>query len=418
MNLHTYILCATLITSSLHTNAQDQKKSIPKKQVIPGAERMQVYVPMLKGKNVAVFANQTSMVQQTHLVDTLIKSGIKVIRIFGPEHGFRGEADAGEHVADGIDKKTGVRVISLYGTHKKITKADLEDVDVLLFDIQDVGVRFYTFISSLQEYMEAAFENKIPLMILDRPNPNGFYVDGPVLDTSFRSFIGMQPIPVVYGMTIGEYAFMIAGENWLTEKANRTYAYYKTAENSADTPFHFQVIKNVNYDHNSRYTLPVMPSPNLKEMQSVYWYPSICFFEGTVFSEGRGTPKPFQYFGHPKMPHTLFSFTPMPNAGAKSSKCFYQKCYGWDLSGTENDVLKKVDGQIRLSYLINAYHLFPGKDSFFLKNNFFNKLAGNATLMKQIKKGDTEKKIRKSWEPGLLAFKATRKKYLLYKDFE
>lgn len=418
MKYSMYILCAMLLILCSVSKAQPSKLFIDEQKAVPGAERMQVYIPMLRGKNIAVFANQTSMVQQVHLVDTLIKSGIRVIRIFGPEHGFRGDADAGEHVEDGIDKKTGIPVISIYGKHKKVTKADLKDVDILLFDIQDVGVRFYTYISSLQDYMEAAFENKIPLMILDRPNPNGFYVDGPILDTAFRSFIGMQPIPIVYGMTIGEYAFMIAGEKWLSKKANETYAYYKTAQNPVDTPFHFQVIKNANYDHNSRYSLPVMPSPNLKEMQSIYWYPSICFFEGTILSEGRGTPKPFQYFGHPRLPKNLFSFTPEPNAGAKSSKNFYQKCYGWNVSGSEKDVLKKVNGQIQLSYLLHAYQLFPGKDSFFLKNNFFNKLAGNAILMKQVRDKVPENKIRKSWEPGIRSFKATRKKYLLYKDFE
>lgn len=416
MNYFTDILFATLLLTTTSANAQ--AKITGDKKVIPAAERMHVYVPMLKGKKVAVFANQTSMVKNAHLVDTLIKSGIKVVKIFGPEHGFRGDADAGEHVEDGIDKKTGIQVISLFGKHRKPTPADLIGVDVMLFDIQDVGVRFYTFISSLQEYMEAAFENRIPLMILDRPNPNGFYVDGPVLDTAFRSFVGMQPVPIVYGMTIAEYAFMIAGEKWLSRKANERYAYYKTAQNSTDTPFHFQVIKNMNYDHDTKYALPVMPSPNLKEMQSIYWYPSICFFEGTVMSEGRGTDKPFQYFGHPTLPQHLFSFTPMPNAGAKSSKCFYQKCYGWNISGSEKEVLEKVDEQIQLSYLVKAYKLFPGKDTFFLKNDFFNKLAGNATLMKQIKNGVPEKTIRKSWEPGLKAFKAIRKKYLLYKDFD
>jgi uncharacterized protein YbbC (DUF1343 family) len=385
--------------------------------VTTGADRMQVYLPLLKGKAVAVFANQTSLVNGTHLVDTLIKSGIRVVKIFGPEHGFRGTADAGEHVTDAKDVKTGLPVISLYGNHKKPTPDDLKDVDVLVFDIQDVGVRFYTFISSLQYYLEAALENHKPLMILDRPNPNGFYVDGPVLDTNFKSFIGMQPIPIVYGMTIGEYALMLTGENWLSPKANAINAYNVTTEPSADTPFHVTVIKCKNYDHNSKYILPVNPSPNLKEMQSIYLYPSTCFFEGTVLSEGRGTDKPFQVFGHPSFPNTLYSFTPKPNEGAKSSKCFYQKCYGWNLSGSNEEVLKDLKGQIQLKYFINAYKLFPGKDSFFLKNNFINKLAGNDIFMQQIKKGLSEEEIRKSWEPGLNAFKAIRKKYLLYNDF-
>jgi len=379
---------------------------------------MQVYLPMLKSKAVAVFANQTSMVKNSHLVDTLLKSGINVVKIFGPEHGFRGDADAGEKVGDARDARTGLPVISLYGNHKKPTADDLKDVDVLVFDIQDVGVRFYTYISSLQYYLEAAIENHKPLLILDRPNPNGFYVDGPVLDTNFKSFVGMQPIPIVYGMTIGEYALFLMGENLLSAKANAINAYNITTTPTADTPFHVQVIKCQQYDHQTKYLLPVMPSPNLKEMQSIYLYPSTCFFEGTVLSEGRGTDKPFQVFGHPALPKNLYSFTPKPNAGAKNSKCFFQECYGWNLGGSIDEVLKKVDGRIQLKYFIEAYKLFPGKDSFFLKTNFINKLAGNADFMQQIKKGLSEEDIRKSWQPGLTEFKAKRKKYLLYRDFE
>jgi len=396
-------------------NAQLNKQE---KKVITGAERMEVYLPFLKDKSVGVFANHTSMVAQTHLVDTLLSHGIRVVKIFGPEHGFRGHADAGETVKDGTDQKTGIPVISLYGNHKKPTKADLKDLDVLVFDIQDVGVRFYTYISSLQYFLEAALENHKPLMILDRPNPNGFYVDGPVLDTAFRSFIGMQPVPVVYGLTIGEYALMLTGENLLSDEANRINAYNITTKPNADTPFHVTVIKCRNYDHNTRYVLPVNPSPNLKQMQSIYLYPSTCFFEGTVLSEGRGTDKPFVMFGHPKLPASLHSFTPKPNTGAKTGKCFYQKCYGWDLSGSNEEVLQSLDGKLQLQYLIKAYNLFPGKDSFFLKNNFFHKLAGNDVLMQQVKKGIPEADIRESWQPALDAFKATRKKYLLYTDFE
>lgn len=386
-------------------------------QVMPAAERMNVYLPLLKGKAVAVFANQTSMVNNTHLVDTLIKSGINVVKIFGPEHGFRGDADAGEHVGDATDKKTGLPVVSLYGNHKKPTPEDFNGVDVLIFDIQDVGVRFYTYIGSLQYYLEAALENHKPLLILDRPNPNGFYVDGPILDMNFKSFIGMQPVPIVYGMTIGEYALMLTGENWLSAQANAINAYNVKTEPTADTPFHVLVIKCKNYDHKSKYILPVMPSPNLKSMQSIYLYPSTCFVEGTVMSEGRGTDKPFQVFGHPTLPNNLYSFTPAPNAGAKNSKCFYQKCYGWNLSGTNEDILAQLDNKIQLKYLINAYKLFPGKDTFFLKNNFINKLAGNDTFQHQIKGGKSEAEIRQSWEPGLITFKAIRKKYLLYEDF-
>ena len=398
--------------------AQIKRITAASQKAVAGAERMEMYLPLLKGKSVAVFANQTSMVQHTHLVDTLIKSGIKVVKIFGPEHGFRGDADAGEHVADFTDKKTGIPLISLYGEHKKPTASDLKDVDVLIFDIQDVGVRFYTYISSLQYYLEAALENHKPLLILDRPNPNGFYVDGPVLDMKFKSFVGMQPIPIVYGMTMGEYALMLAGENWLSPEANKINTYNTTTKPTVDTAFHVKVIKCKNYDHNTKYILPVMPSPNLKEMQAIYLYPSTCFVEGTVMSEGRGTDKPFEIFGHPSLPKNLFSFTPKPNAGAKSSKCFYQQCYGFNLSGTNEEVLKKTDGKIQLKYFMEAYKLFPGKDSFFLKTNYINKLAGNDIFMQQIKKGVSEKEIRKSWEPALTAFKAIRKKYLLYEDFK
>jgi uncharacterized protein YbbC (DUF1343 family) len=383
-----------------------------------GADRMEVYLPLLKGKSVAIFANQTSVVGNTHLVDTLLKSGIKIVKIFGPEHGFRGTADAGEHITNAVDKKTGIQVISLYGDHKKPTADDVKDVDILLFDIQDVGVRFYTFISSLQYYLEAALEFHKPLLVLDRPNPNGFYVDGPVLDMKFKSFVGMQPIPIVYGMTIGEYAMMLAGEKWLSPQANAINSYNATTQPTSDTPFHFLVIKCKGYDHNSKYILPVMPSPNLKTMQSIYMYPSTCFFEGTVCSEGRGTDYPFQIFGHPSLPKNLYTFTPMPNAGAKSSKCFNQQCYGWFINGSNEEILKKLNNKINLSYFVNAYKLFPGKDSFFLKTNFINKLAGNDTFAKQIKMGKTEWHIKKSWAADLAKFKAIRKKYLLYKDFE
>lgn len=408
MNKAIFILL--LVTSCFGAPAQNN--------VITGADRTGVYMPLLKGKNVAVFANQTSMVANTHLVDTLLASGIKVVKIFGPEHGFRGDADAGEHVGDAKDKKTGIPVISLYGNHKKPTPEDFKEVDVVVFDIQDVGVRFYTYISSLEYVLEACLENHKPLMILDRPNPNGFYIDGPVLDKKFKSFIGMQAVPIVYGMTIGEYGLMLAGESWLSEKANAINAQNITTEPTADTPFHVTVIKCKNYDHNTKYILPVMPSPNLKQMQSIYLYPSTCFFEGTVMSEGRGTDHPFQVFGHPTLPKNLYRFTPKPNAGAKNSKCFGLQCYGWNLGGSNEEVLKMVDGKIRLKYFLEAYKLFPGKDSFFLKNNFIDKLAGTDLFQKQVKEGLSEAAIRKSWQPGLEAFKVIRKKYLLYNDFE
>ncbi len=397
-----------------------------KEKVLTGADRMEVWLPYLKGKKVAVFANATSMVGNTHLVDTLLKKGVNIVKIFGPEHGFRGNASAGEHVTDGLDKKSGLPVVSLYGNHRKPTVEDLKNIDVVLFDIQDIGVRFYTYISSLEYLIEACIEQDKPLVILDRPNPNGFYVDGPVLEPKFKSFIGMQPVPVVYGMTIAEYAQMLILERMLATNTiypiininlkvdNRAFLYSK----NPPPKFHLEIITCKNYDHKTKYILPVNPSPNLPEMQSIYLYPSTCFIEGTVLSEGRGTPKPFQIYGHPSLPKNLFSFTPMPNEGAKSSKCYNQLCYGWNLSGTIEETLKKVDGRIQLKYLLEAYKLFPGKDTFFLANNFLHRLAGNDMLMKQIKDGMSEKEIRKSWEPALVKFKAKRKKYLLYRDFE
>ncbi|MBU3714047.1 MAG: DUF1343 domain-containing protein [Ferruginibacter sp.] len=370
------------------------------------AEQMDLYLPLLSNKKVGVFANQTSMVKDSHLVDTLLHKGINVKKIFGPEHGFRGKADAGEHVNNDIDRKTGIPIISLYGNHKKPTAEDLKDLDILVFDIQDVGVRFYTFVSSLEYFLEAALENNKPLIILDRPNPNGFYVDGPVLDKKFRSFLGMQPVPIVYGLTLGEYALMLCGEKWLSDNANKSYQ--STGKSL------IKIIPCKNYSHQKKYQLPVNPSPNLKQMQSVYLYPSICFFEGTVLSEGRGTDYPFQIFGHPDLPDTLFPFVPKPNEGAKTSKCFHQKCYGWNLSAPTEKLLQSLDSKIQIKYLLDAYKLFPGKDSFFLKNNFFNKLAGNDILMDQIKKGYSEADIRKSWEPELTKYNAIRRKYLLY----
>jgi uncharacterized protein YbbC (DUF1343 family) len=288
----------------------------------------------------------------------------------------------------------------------------------VLFDIQDVGVRFYTYISSLEYVLEACLEQKKPLLVLDRPNPNGFYVDGPVLDKKFKSFIGMQAIPIVYGMTMGEYALMLAGESWLSKEANKNFLYRKTVEKQIGNSFLLKVITCANYNHKSLYDLPVNPSPNLREMQSIYLYPSTCFFEGTVLSEGRGTDKPFQIFGHPSYPNNLYSFTPKPNEGAKSSKCFNQICYGWNLSDTKENVLKKLNGKINLQYFIDAYKLFPNKDSFFLTNNFIHKLAGTDEFAKQIKTGKTAEQIKASWQKGLTKFKAIRKKYLLYKDFE
>ncbi len=404
----------------LSCKAQQAKVSAPDTAIIPGAYRTSVYLPLLKGKKVGIFANNTSLIGNTHLVDTLQKLGVNIIKIFAPEHGFRGNADAGAHLGNDTDKQTGIPIISLYGKKLKPTAGDVKDVDILLFDIQDVGVRFYTYIASLQYFMEAALENSKPLLILDRPNPNGFYVDGPVLDTNYKGFIGMQPVPVVYGMTIGEYATMLGGEHWLyTNAANCKYTYYQSsAQNSAATPFHFLVIKCAGYTHKSHYVLPQKPSPNLPDSTAISWYPSTCFFEGTTLSEGRGTKHPFTTFGHPLLSQSLYAFTPHSNEGAKDPKWKDKTCYGWNI--TE----EKTPAQIDLKWLLQAYQLFPQKDSFFIKpksgkptDYFFNKLAGNGTLMQQITDGKSEADIRKSWQPQLDAFKQIRKKYLLYKDF-
>lgn len=383
------ILALALLLLCLSTKAQTTS-------VTPGAARTGQYLPLLKGKRVALLVNQTATIGQTHLVDSLLKLNVKITKIFSPEHGFRGHADAGEKVGNSKDEATGLPIVSLYGKHRKADAGDLEDVDVLIFDIQDVGTRFYTYISSLQDLMESAAANKKLLIVLDRPNPNGHYVDGPVLDTAFRSFVGMQPIPIVHGMTVGEYARMLNGEKWLAKKR----------------ACRLKVITCQGYTHNTMYQLPIKPSPNLPNMASIYLYPSTCFFEGTPLSLGRGTDKPFQVFGHPSLPQNLYQFTPRSVPGAKNPPLLDQLCYGYDLSGEVNN----TGNQVQLKWIIKAYELFPEKDKFF--NDFFNKLAGNSTLAAQIKAGTSEADIRKSWEPRLLKFKKTRKKYLLYKDFE
>lgn len=387
-------------------------------RIMPAAERINVYLPLIKGKRVGIFANHTSMVGNTHLVDTLKQLGVNITVIFGPEHGFRGTAPDGIDINDYKDPATGITVVSLYGSKRIPSQEDLKKVDVLMFDIQDVGARFYTYISSMEEFLTCALENHKPLIILDRPNPNGFYVDGPILDLKYKSFIGMQPIPINYGMTMAEYARMLMGEKLLSAKANEINAYNITTQPTADTPFHVQFIKCQNYTHKSKYHLPVKPSPNLPNMQAIYLYPSTCLFEGTALSEGRGTDKQFQVFGHPDLPKNLYSFTPNPNAASKSSKNFGKVCYGWYISGTPEEILKQVDGKIQLKWLIEAYRLFPKKDSFFLPGNSFELRTGTLSLRQQLKEGKSEEEIRKSWEPALSEFKAIRKKYLLYEDFE
>ena len=359
-----------------------------------GAEQINMYEKLIINKNIGLVINQTSMVDNVHLLDTLLKRSLNIIKIFSPEHGFRGKADAGEKINDNIDPKTKLQVVSLYGKNKKPQKAQLKDIDVMLFDIQDVGARFYTYISTLHYVMEACAEQNISLIVLDRPNPNGHYVDGPVLDTTYRSFVGMHPIPIVHGMTIGEYAKMINGEAWLKNKIK----------------CELYVIKCKNYDHNTQYTLPVSPSPNLKDSVAIALYPSLCLFEGTKISVGRGTSAPFTMFGHPDISGS-FSFTPRSMEGAKNPKHKSKLCYGEDLS-----VHKTPMKKLNLEWLISAYSQSKNKDQFF--NSFFNKLAGNNTLKSAIIAGKKEEDIKKTWEKPLMAFKHKRKKYLLYPDYK
>ena len=370
------------------------------KNIITGAERIEQYLPLLKGKQVGLVINQTSVVGSTHLLDTLISLGINIKTVFAPEHGFRGIADAGEHVNNGIDAKTKTPIVSLYGENKKPKPEQLKNIDVLVFDIQDVGVRFYTYISTLQYVMEACAENNKPLLVLDRPNPNGHYIDGSVLENENKSFVGMQAVPVVYGMTIGEYAKMVNGEKLLTNKLQCTLT----------------VIPCLNYDHKTFYTLPVKPSPNLPNMAAVYLYPSLCFFEGTDYvSLGRGTSKPFQIYGSNQFSGKQpFNFTPKSMEGAKTPPLLDKQCTGYDLSTIPLDSLRKQ--KFTLKYLVNAYKLSIEKNKFF--NSFFIKLSGTTLLATQIQKGVSEKVIKANWQPALIKFKAIRKKYLLYKDFE
>ncbi len=396
---------------------QTASKASSSTSILPAANQMQAYLPLLRGKNVALLVNHTSTIGNTHLIDTLIKSGVTIKVIFGPEHGFRGDAPDGEKIETTVDKKTGIPVVSLYGKKNKPAPEDLKDVDMMVYDIQDVGTRFYTFISSMQYFMEAALENNIPMVILDRPNPNGFYVDGPVLDPKFKTFVGMQPIPVVYGMTIGEYANMILQQGWLSEAANEAYELLKRVRYKAGAKyFQLHVIPVKNYTHKSKYVLPINPSPNLPDMSSIYWYASTCFFEGTTLSEGRGTAKPFQYIGHPTLPKNMFSFTPKATQAAPNPKHKDKLCYGFNLSGTPDDVLKKINNKLQIRYLMDAYKAFPDKEAFF--NKAIDRLAGTDELAKQIRAGKSEAEIRKSWEPKLSEFKKIRKQYLMYPDFE
>ena len=379
-----------------------------------GASNYEVYLDFLKSKKVAVTTNQTGVVNRVLLkpaiyaansqnskdpelsiydgsiVDFLLEKQINIQKIFAPEHGFRGTADAGEHVIDGKDAKTGLPIISLYGDNKKPKPAQLAGIDIMIFDLQDVGARFYTYISTLHYLMEACAENNILLLVFDRPNPNGSIVDGPILEKDYTSFVGMHPVPILHGMTIGEYAQMINGENWLK---NRVQCDLK-------------IVPCLNYKREMIYDLPIKPSPNLPNSQAVNLYASLCLFEGTNVSVGRGTEKQFQIFGSPFLPKTNFSFTPISNFGAKEPLYKNKNCNGFDLS-----VIEKVD-KLQLKWLLKAYKSTSDKTQFF--NSFFTKLAGTTTLQQQIEQGKSESEIRKTWASGLHDFKKMRNKYLLY----
>ncbi len=383
-------------------------RSISKKSsshIFTGANQWQEYMPLLKDKNVGIVANQTSVVNDTlankntlrvvdvHLVDFIYEFDNTITKVFAPEHGFRGTADAGEAIKDGIDLKTGIPIISLYGTNKKPSKEQLKDIDIMIFDIQDVGARFYTYISTLHYVMEACAENGIELVVLDRPNPNSHYVDGPILESQHASFVGMHPVPIVHGMTIGEYAQMINGEGWLKNQIQCK----------------LRVIAMKNYTHQTPYSLSIKPSPNLPNDLAINLYPSLCLFEGTSISVGRGTQKQFQLFGAPTLPQKIYtySFTPEVNQGAKNPKFKAQDCFGIDLSST-----KKLYG-LNLNWLLDAYRDSQNKKDFF--NSFFLKLSGTSLLQEQIQQGFTQQQIKNTWQQGLQTYKAMRKNYLLYK---
>ncbi|QHT70641.1 DUF1343 domain-containing protein [Rhodocytophaga rosea] len=369
-----------------------------------GAEQTEKYLPYLKGKRVAILANPTTVIGKTHLVDSLSRLGITIVKVFGPEHGFRGNASAGVVVGDETDPATGIRVISLYGKKNKPSKEDLADVDIMIYDLQDVGCRFYTNINALSRLMEACYENNKELLILDRPNPNGYLIDGPILDMKFKSGIGMFPLPMSHGLTVGEFAMMANGEGWLANKVKCK----------------LKIIPVANYTHDMAYTLPVSPSPNLNTQQAVMLYPSTCLFEGTYLNHGRGTLFPFTVIGSPELKGKYeFSYTPTSIKGMAETPLFMnQVCYGLDLRNYDVEQLRKSK-QVNLKWMMELYQASPYKEKFFDSSlsremGVIERLAGNALFRKQIIAGASEKEIRQSWEPGLSQYKLMRKKYLLY----
>ena len=406
--MHKIIVILLVFISGL-LNSQ-ALKVLSDKDVITGAQQFESYLPKLNKKKVAVVTNVTGMIGNSTIVDTLLKLKVNIKKIFGPEHGFRGNVDAGEKVKSNIDKKTGLPVISLYGSHKKPTAEDLKGIDFVVYDIQDVGVRFYTFISTMCYVMEACAEQNIEMIVLDRPNPNGFYVDGPVMIDKYKSFLGLHNVPLVYGMTTGEYAQMANEEGWLKTKIKTVK---KDSFELKTVRCKLTVIPLKNYDHMVTYNLPVKPSPNLPNLNSILLYPSLGLFEGTVMSLGRGTDMPFEVLGHPQYSNTAFSFTPKSNAISKDPKYKDQVCYGVDLR--KENLVQNHKRQIDLKWLM-LFNKEIKTDEFMDKN--FNWHSGNDELKEQIKSGKTENEIRASWQKDISAFKSIRKKYLLYTDFE
>jgi uncharacterized protein YbbC (DUF1343 family) len=371
-------------------------------QIMTGADQLNAYLPFLRDKKIGLVVNQTSRIGEKHLVDSLLLLGVDIQAVFAPEHGFRGDHGAGETVKSGTDPQTGLKIISLYGNHKKPSAKDLENIQLLIFDVQDVGARFYTYISTMHYVMEACAEQQIPLLVLDRPNPHGHYVDGPVLDTAYRSFVGMHPVPVVHGMTIGEYALMINGEKWL--------------KNGVQCGL--EVIPVKNYTHRMRYSLPVAPSPNLPNDRAVALYPQLCFFEGTRVSVGRGTDHPFQMIGMPGFRGGDTAFTPLAVAHAAPHPPYKgEQCGGYSLLAYADSLLDfQTPGRLSLELLLRMYRQSPDRPGYFIP--FFDKLAGSSRLRKDLEKDAPLEAIYESWQPGIQKFKNIRRKYLLYADFE
>ncbi len=399
--LFTSLLLCFISCQSAKTNGRPPE---PVNAIRTGAEQTEKYLHLLKGKRVAILGNQTSVIGNTHLVDSLQQLGVKIMKVFGPEHGFRGQASAGVVVEDEKDKRTGIPVISLYGPKRKPSKKDLEDVDLMIYDMQDVGCRFYTNINALAELMEACAENKKPLLILDRPNPNGYFVDGPVLDMNLRSGIGQFPIPITHGMTVGEFAKMVNGEGWLTNKLQ----------------CELNIIPVANYNHDMPYTLPVKPSPNLNTQQSILLYPTTCIFEGTILNHGRGTYFPFTVLGAPALKGKYsFSYTPVGIPGMSETPLYMNEvCYGLDLRNYDTEILRK-EKRINLQWIKELYKAYPDKEKFFdhslsreIGNVDFR--TGDSNFRKQVINDVPDEEIRQSWEPALGNYKKMRLKYLIY----